>query len=158
MGEPSGAEFSQDLVLDAEELAALQTFHKSFNLPGLRFGLVNAVCRDDHFPPEDEQIASSPQHQPAAPAAAPEPSIGEEALAGTFSLLAQADALLGPAAEIAEEIAPSGLANGAHRGPRSGQPHASVRLGASSIAPVRQVAPVRRPARPAGQAGPMRQK
>ena len=42
-----------DLVLDRDEIEMLQAFHRSFNLPGLRFGLVNVVDREDYYPEED---------------------------------------------------------------------------------------------------------
>ena len=42
------------LPLDQEELRMLSIFHKSFNLPGLRFGLVRPVIEDDYYPPDDD--------------------------------------------------------------------------------------------------------
>ena len=41
------------LPLDREELEMLAVFHKSFNLPGLRYGLVTPVAKDDYYPPEE---------------------------------------------------------------------------------------------------------
>lgn len=48
-------EAAEDLLLDREELEMLRVFHRSFNLPGLRLGLVNPVCHDDFFPPDEDQ-------------------------------------------------------------------------------------------------------
>eukprot|EP00316_Scyphosphaera_apsteinii_P021337 CAMPEP_0119313148 /NCGR_PEP_ID=MMETSP1333-20130426/28047_1 /TAXON_ID=418940 /ORGANISM="Scyphosphaera apsteinii, Strain RCC1455" /LENGTH=164 /DNA_ID=CAMNT_0007317905 /DNA_START=18 /DNA_END=513 /DNA_ORIENTATION=+ len=48
----------EPLVLDNDELKALHIFHRSFNLPGLRLGLVNAVSKDDYFPPDEEDSAA----------------------------------------------------------------------------------------------------
>lgn len=83
-----------DLVLDREELDMLKVFHRSFNLPGLRHGLLNPVCKDDYFPPEegDEHQAVAVQHRAAA--------------AHSSSLLEQAAQLLGdePGEAIEEEI------------------------------------------------------
>ena len=50
-----------DLVLDRDELEMLKVFHRSFNLPGLRHGLVNPVCREDYYPPEEEAEAAQRQ-------------------------------------------------------------------------------------------------
>uniref|UniRef100_A0A7S3ATQ5 Uncharacterized protein n=1 Tax=Haptolina ericina TaxID=156174 RepID=A0A7S3ATQ5_9EUKA len=96
--EPAG---STDLVLEREDLEALQIFHRSFNLPGIRLGLINPICADDYFPAE-EQVDEEP------PAVDREPWIeGPPPLAqlGTHTeeLLQQANALLG-ADEVAEEI------------------------------------------------------
>lgn len=44
------------LPLDREELRMLEIFHKSFNLPGLRFGLVRPVADEDYYPPDDEEF------------------------------------------------------------------------------------------------------
>jgi len=81
---------SEDLVLDAADLRALHIFHTSFNLPGLRLGLVNPVCRDDYFPDDFEEegaAASALQHQASR----------------TQTLLEQAQAVLGEM-DIAEEV------------------------------------------------------
>ena len=114
-----------DLVLEADEVRALQIFHRSFNLPGLRFGLVNVVCQDDHFPPEDTQIASPDAHvQQSSPGVhvthvVPETSVPETSVADeTSALLAYADGLLGPADEIVEEMiepVPCRQTNSVHR-------------------------------------------
>ncbi|KAL3894173.1 MAG: hypothetical protein SGPRY_013878, partial [Prymnesium sp.] len=48
-----GGSICTDLVLEREELRMLQIFHRSFNLPGIRLGLVNPVCTDDYFPAEE---------------------------------------------------------------------------------------------------------
>eukprot|EP00966_Prymnesium_polylepis_P168633 3899470-Prymnesium_polylepis.2 len=50
---------STDLVLEREDLEALRIFHRSFNLPGLRLGLINPVCADGYFPKEDEAAEDS---------------------------------------------------------------------------------------------------
>ena len=84
------------LVLDKEELEMLQTFHRSFNLPGLRYGLVTPVAKEDYYPP-DEAEASAAQRQAV------------QAQARTSDLLRQASTLLGgddePVEAIEEEIA-----------------------------------------------------
>uniref|UniRef100_A0A7S4FAT6 Uncharacterized protein n=1 Tax=Chrysotila carterae TaxID=13221 RepID=A0A7S4FAT6_CHRCT len=50
---------TESLVLDADELKALQIFHRSFNLPGLRYGLVQPIDKEDYFPPEEEVDAAA---------------------------------------------------------------------------------------------------
>ena len=50
---PLDAADLEPLVLDPDELKALQIFHRSFNLPGIRLGLVTPVSQDDYFPPEE---------------------------------------------------------------------------------------------------------
>jgi hypothetical protein len=47
----------QDLVLDRDELQMLEIFHRSFNLPGLRLGLVRPHCSEDYFPEEEGAAA-----------------------------------------------------------------------------------------------------
>ena len=44
----------ETLPLDKDELRQLEIFHRSFNLPGLRLGLVRPVCTEDYLPEEDE--------------------------------------------------------------------------------------------------------
>jgi len=87
-----------DLVLDREELEMLKVFHRSFNLPGLRHGLLNPVCKEDYYPPEEgeDPQAVAVQHRVAA--------------GRTSSLLEQAAQLLGdePGEAIEEEIAGEG--------------------------------------------------
>lgn len=87
-----------DLVLDREELEMLKVFHRSFNLPGLRHGLLNPVCKEDYYPPEEgeDPQAVAVQHRAAA--------------ARTSSLLEQAAQLLGddPGEAIEEEIVSEG--------------------------------------------------
>ena len=80
---PDGDDVCLDLVLDREDLDALRIFHKSFNLPGLRFGLLNPICSDDYYP-EDET---------AVPAVDREPWISQLP-AQTESLITRANALL----------------------------------------------------------------
>jgi hypothetical protein len=54
------------LLLDADELRMLEIFHRSFNLPGLRLGLVKPVCSEDYLPQEDEQFLGLPGEPTAA--------------------------------------------------------------------------------------------
>jgi hypothetical protein len=55
---------SETLALDADELRMLKIFHKSFNLPGLRYGLVNPVLSEDYYPEEEEEEAATVDEQP----------------------------------------------------------------------------------------------
>ena len=55
------------LPLDPEELRMLEIFHKSFNLPGLRLGLVRPVADDDYYPPDHEEDDDQEQPPPAPP-------------------------------------------------------------------------------------------
>ena len=52
------------LPLDADELRMLDVFHKSFNLPGLRHGLVRPVLDVDYYPPDDDFEDDDEQQQP----------------------------------------------------------------------------------------------
>lgn len=69
------------LAIDAEEMRMLEIFHRSFNLPGLRLGLVKPVISEDYYPPDeddfepdpDEEEAAAPPPARAAPAAAAAP-------------------------------------------------------------------------------------
>ena len=101
---------SSDLVLDREDLEALHIFHRSFNLPGLRLGLINPVCADDYFPKEEQDVGTDD----VSPAIDREPWIDDlpSQLAAalpqqTESLLQQAEALLNPTEEIDEDISDS---------------------------------------------------
>ena len=77
------------LPLDREELEMLAVFHKSFNLPGLRYGLVTPVAKDDYYPPEEHNTNADQS---------------EAVQARTSDLLRQASELLGgEAAEAIEE-------------------------------------------------------
>ena len=93
-----GVEYSDPLLLDREELEMLAVFHKSFNLPGLRYGLVTPVAKEDYYPPEE--------HNPNADQP-PAVQAGLQAQARTSDLLRQAGELLGgdAAEDIEEEIA-----------------------------------------------------
>ena len=96
---------TEDLVLDPDDLRALQIFHKSFNLPGLRLGLVSPISRDDYYPDDFEEEGSAPA------------SYLQQQANATQSLLQQAQAMLGEI-EIAEEVeTASPMAHGpGHRG------------------------------------------
>ena len=96
-----------DLLLDQEELDMLAVFHKSFNLPGLRLGLVKPVLEVDYYPPDDDfEDAEPPPPEPAADAGAireewDEPDYADQLAAlraQTAALQLQADRML-PAAE-----------------------------------------------------------
>jgi len=50
-----------DMPLDKDELDMLAIFHKSFNLPGLRHGLIRPVLSTDYYPEEEDE-----EEQPAA--------------------------------------------------------------------------------------------
>ena len=109
--DPTDPTESSDLVLEREELEMLRTFHRSFNLPGLRLGLINPICADDYFPKEEQEVAVDNMQ---APAVDREPWIDDlpSQLAAalpqqTESLLQQAEALLNPTEEIDEEISDS---------------------------------------------------
>ena len=55
---------AETLMLDRDEMQMLEAFHRSFNLPGLKHGLVRAMCEEDWLPPEeDEEVVSSPPPQ-----------------------------------------------------------------------------------------------
>lgn len=99
---PDGDDGCLDLVLDREDLEALRVFHKSFNLPGLRFGLLNPICSDDYYP-EDET---------AVPAVDREPWISQLP-AQTESLITRANALLlgeeVPEEEVVEDVVDEGM-------------------------------------------------
>ena len=83
------------LPLDREELEMLAVFHKSFNLPGLRYGLVTPVAKDDYYPPEEHDTNADQSEAVRA---------GLRAQARTSDLLRQASELLGgEAAEVIEE-------------------------------------------------------
>ena len=62
------------LPLEPDEMRMLQIFHKSFNLPGLRLGLVRPVAEEDYYPPDEEFEEEPPvpppqQHQRGPPPA-----------------------------------------------------------------------------------------
>lgn len=91
-----------DLPLDQEELDMLAIFHKSFNLPGLRLGLVKPVLEGDYYPP-DEDFADEAPPEPVAEAQDvwEEPSFADELAAlraETQALTMRASAML-PAEE-----------------------------------------------------------
>lgn len=90
---------SSDLVLEKEELEMLRIFHRSFNLPGLRLGIINPVCVDDYFPEEEGGASRAPEDDAAAQLAAVRPQ--------TEDLLERAAALLSLNEEITEEIVDS---------------------------------------------------
>ena len=52
------------LPLEPDEMRMLQIFHKSFNLPGLRLGLVRPVAEEDYYPPDEEFEEEQPQRAP----------------------------------------------------------------------------------------------
>ena len=82
---PDGVD-ALDLVLERDELEALQVFHRSFNLPGLRFGLLNPVCDEDYYPPDHEE-----EEDPVA-TAAKIPSQTEDLIRAANALLIGDDA------------------------------------------------------------------
>lgn len=61
---PPPADVEQDLVLDREELRMLEIFDRSFQLPGLRLGLLKPICSEDYYPEdeweEEEQEGAQP--------------------------------------------------------------------------------------------------
>ena len=64
----AAAAAAETLVLERDEMQMLEAFHRSFNLPGLKLGLVRAVCEEDWLPPEDDaedtfESLSPPQQQ-----------------------------------------------------------------------------------------------
>lgn len=134
--EDVGVEYSDPLLLDREELEMLAVFHKSFNLPGLRYGLVTPVAKEDYYPPEEHNPNAD---QPQAVQA------GLRAQARTSDLLRQASELLGgEAAEaIEEEIAStpeqgqSELARWMAQPEPEPQRSPQLRHGNSSAAPIR---------------------
>ena len=65
------------LPLDKEELDMLAIFHKSFNLPGLRHGLVRPVLDTDYFPEEEEEAVDEQSPSGRAAARAPRPRYEE---------------------------------------------------------------------------------
>jgi hypothetical protein len=86
---PDDVGATDPLPLDREELEMLAVFHKSFNLPGLRYGLVTPVAKDDYYPPEEHNTNADQS---------------EAVQARTSDLLRQASELLGgEAAEVIEE-------------------------------------------------------
>ena len=115
----------------------LNVFHRSFNLPGLRYGLFTPVAKEDYYPPEEHQTTTG---QPQAVQA------GLRAQARTSNLLRQASELLGgEAAEaIEEEIASipdahleqSELARWMAQSDTEPR-HSPLRRGNSSAAPIR---------------------
>ena len=89
---------SEALALDTEDLRALKIFHRSFNLPGIRLGLVAPVSRDEYFPPEERE-------QTPAPVAVKANGAGSESVVETtVSLLARANQLLGGAEEVSPGV------------------------------------------------------
>ena len=52
---PAAQAAAQVLPLDREELRMLEVFHRSFNLPGLRLGLVQPVIEDEYYPEDFEE-------------------------------------------------------------------------------------------------------
>jgi hypothetical protein len=92
---PDDVGATDPLPLDREELEMLAVFHKSFNLPGLRYGLVTPVAKDDYYPPEEHNTNADQSEALQA---------GLRAQARTSDLLRQASELLGgEAAEVIEE-------------------------------------------------------
>ena len=92
---PDDVGATDPLPLDREELEMLAVFHKSFNLPGLRYGLVTPVAKDDYYPPEEHNTNADQSEAVQA---------GLRAQARTSDLLRQASELLGgEAAEVIEE-------------------------------------------------------
>ena len=124
------------LPLDREELEMLAVFHKSFNLPGLRYGLVTPVAKDDYYPPEEHDTNADQSEAVQA---------GLRAQARTSDLLRQASELLGgEAAEVIEEEITSTPNGGQSELARwmaqpESEPRRSpqVRRGNSSAAPIR---------------------
>ena len=124
------------LPLDREELEMLAVFHKSFNLPGLRYGLVTPVAKDDYYPPEEHDTNADQSEAVQA---------GLRAQARTSDLLRQASELLGgEAAEVIEEEITSTPDGGQSELARwMAQPESEprrnpqVRRGNSSAAPIR---------------------
>ena len=124
------------LPLDREELEMLAVFHKSFNLPGLRYGLVTPVAKDDYYPPEEHNTNADQSEAVQA---------GLRAQARTSDLLRQASELLGgEAAEVIEEEITSTPDGGQSELARwmalpESEPRRSpqVRRGNSSAAPIR---------------------
>ena len=55
------------MPIDQDELRMLNIFHKSFNLPGLRFGLVRPVLDDDYYPPDEDFDTEPEPAQPEQP-------------------------------------------------------------------------------------------
>mgnify|MGYP006167550955 CR=1 FL=1 len=93
---PRDPDVEQDLVLDRDELDMLEIFHRSFNLPGLRLGLVRPICSDDYFP-EDEAEVDDVEGEPSAPQPPPEPTAADELaqlLAQTSMLRSEVDEVL----------------------------------------------------------------
>ena len=93
---------STDLVLDREDLEALRIFHRSFNLPGIRLGLINPVCADDYFPSEERIGVDVEPSVDREPWGGP-PSPVNLLPAQSADLLTRADMVLG-ADEIDEDI------------------------------------------------------
>lgn len=56
-----------DMPLDKEELDMLAIFHKSFNLPGLRHGLLRPVLATDYYPEEEEEEQPAVQQRRSEP-------------------------------------------------------------------------------------------
>ena len=114
----------------------LAVFHKSFNLPGLRYGLVTPVAKDDYYPPEEHDTNADQSEAVQA---------GLRAQARTSDLLRQASELLGgEAAEVIEEEITSTSDGGQSELARwmaqpESEPRRSpqVRRGNSSAAPIR---------------------
>eukprot|EP00327_Prymnesium_parvum_P006711 CAMPEP_0182819252 /NCGR_PEP_ID=MMETSP0006_2-20121128/12475_1 /TAXON_ID=97485 /ORGANISM="Prymnesium parvum, Strain Texoma1" /LENGTH=175 /DNA_ID=CAMNT_0024945805 /DNA_START=18 /DNA_END=546 /DNA_ORIENTATION=+ len=103
---PSNAEptDSTDLVLEKDELEMLRIFHRSFNLPGLRLGLINPVCADDYFPTEETMVAHEEATVAHEPLEAFPAQLAEALPQQTAALLKRAEAVLNPTEEIDEEI------------------------------------------------------
>ena len=147
----------EDLVLDREELRMLEIFDRSFQLPGLRLGLLNPVCSEDYYPEDEfEADEDAPQQQPPPaptrpqpaqataqpppqrppqrqprPKPPPEPSPADELRA----LLAQTEALKVHTEEVLEEeIRPEAEESGSAR-PSSGAYVRTVRPHSASSRP-----------------------
>mgnify|MGYP001212668245 CR=1 FL=1 len=127
----AGVEYADPLLLDREELEMLNVFHRSFNLPGLRYGLFKPVAKEDYYPLEEDQIDAG--------------QLQAGLQAHTSDLLRQANALLGGEAAdaIEEEIActPESEQSELTRWmapPSAGtQPYSPMRRSSSSAAPIR---------------------
>ena len=67
----------EDLVLDRDELRMLDIFDRSFQLPGLRLGLLKPICSEDYYPEdeweEEEETEGAHHGQPAASLPRPSP-------------------------------------------------------------------------------------
>lgn len=132
-----------DLVLGRDELDMLEVFHRSFNLPGLRLGLLRPVCTDDYFPEEEEAAVVDPAIAAEAAAfaarAANEPSAADELaklLQKSTTLHAAVDEVLEEEIDTAPEPEPMVTLPrvGTHTHSRSilRRPSSGVRGGSSS--------------------------